>query len=222
STAQVLIGDLTQAESNVEMSLKMAEKMNDSRGMAFAYLGLGRIARYKNDVAIAQDSFKKSLTIFDEIRLTLGKAWPQLELGKIAAQNGELKIGLVLLESALTIFEEANDQAGIAYAHLAFAMLAIEANQLSEAETHLRSGLQTAVSLNRLPLICDSLWLYVQFLDGTSNHQQILEICACLSQQTAVSYQTQRKVASFIKENEHRLPDNQQSPVALANAILHG
>ncbi len=131
----------TEAERYFQVSLSMAQEIEDKRGVAWAYNGLGAMAHYQGDYTEAIHYYQASLQIAREIGDHVRTAGALNNLGLVKAELGRLDEAQGDLEAGLQIFKTIGNRSGLASPIMNLGNLARFQGRHEEAERLFREAL---------------------------------------------------------------------------------
>jgi tetratricopeptide (TPR) repeat protein/tRNA A-37 threonylcarbamoyl transferase component Bud32 len=112
--AYTATGQYGAAKATYDMSLHIAQRLDDPKGIAAALDGLGNVADKRGDYANAKTHFDEAL-VYSRIAQDKNAIGETLNgLGTIAAKRGSLDEAADYFQQALTLRREINDQKGVA------------------------------------------------------------------------------------------------------------
>lgn len=130
-----------EAEQYFQVSLSIAQEINDKRGVAWAYNGLGAMAHYQGDYTEAIRYYQASLQIAREISDHVRTAGALNNLGLVKAELGRLDEAQGDLEAGLQIFKTIGNRSGLASPIMNLGNLARFQGRHEEAERLFREAL---------------------------------------------------------------------------------
>ncbi|MBI1281580.1 MAG: tetratricopeptide repeat protein [Anaerolineaceae bacterium] len=131
----------TEAEQYFQVSLSIAQEIEDKRGVAWAYNGLGAMAHYQGDYTEAIRYYQASLQIAREIGDQVRTAGALNNLGLVKAELGRLDEAQGDLEAGLQIFKTIGNRSGLASPIMNLGNLARFQGRHEEAEKLFREAL---------------------------------------------------------------------------------
>jgi predicted ATPase/ATP/maltotriose-dependent transcriptional regulator MalT len=133
-------GHYQRAAELWEESLKLANQVDDRRGIVAAYNRLGRAAA-RNDPTRAHDLYKKSLTLAQQWNVQYGIADALTSLADEASEPGDFDRARPLLDEALLIYTQLGDKRSRAYCLGGLGHVAAGQSKHAEAYAHLTESL---------------------------------------------------------------------------------
>jgi predicted ATPase/DNA-binding XRE family transcriptional regulator len=117
-------GDYLDAEQLCGQSLELYRRLEDERGMAGAYEGMGASARALRDYGRAEAHFEAGLALYRELDDQEGVGRTLLGLGAIVYRRSDYVRATTMGEQSLELYERLGDQPGMAHALGFLAILA--------------------------------------------------------------------------------------------------
>ncbi len=147
-TCNLELGDFDQAQKLFRRNANLAESQQDTVGLAYAALGLGKIALEMGDRAEANIQLEMARTNIGQASLHLGPAESLEALlhqfaGEISQENGELEQALEDFRQAHELFARVPNTSPVKLAHLLrdYARAALANNEVEKATSLLRQAL---------------------------------------------------------------------------------
>lgn len=104
----IKLGEIDRAFDLVEKSIAIKKSTNDTRGLAFALYGKGKVLLAQKKYAEAEENFKKALVIHDQMGERLGLVMVKTKLAKLYVENNRLNEAIILLQKTLDIVNKYN------------------------------------------------------------------------------------------------------------------
>ena len=111
---EVALGNYKTSETHLQKSLRIFSSLDDQRGVVFALIDLGRLARLCQNYEDAWRCFREAARIADKIRLMSNLLEAIAEAGYLLSLTGRIEQGVEWLTLALnhpTTWQEARDNA---------------------------------------------------------------------------------------------------------------
>ncbi len=107
-----VIGRLSKAKADLDMSLTIAQNLKDRKGEALSINNLGLIHSFQGRNEKAMNCYLQSLEIYREINNRIGEAWLINNIGNIYLENCRYDDALRYHQQALDIYTEREDRRG--------------------------------------------------------------------------------------------------------------
>jgi DNA-binding CsgD family transcriptional regulator len=133
--------DVERAESLLQESLSLAQRLADPTSAAWAQLELGTAAWLRTDFEGSRRLLESSLSAMEALQSAFGEERAALSLGTTLVWLGELGRGQDLLVRSQTMAAELGDTWGRALAEEMLGWSKITAGRYGEAERHLHAAL---------------------------------------------------------------------------------
>ncbi|MUG92922.1 CHAT domain-containing protein [Scytonema sp. UIC 10036] len=135
-------GYLGDAEKNYQESLRIAKNIREEQGQANALQALAEIYYYQGNLARAWNYNEHSLEIKQRLQDQIGTGNSIGFRGSICLIRGQYCEALNYFEQSLTIMEEFNNTSGKASTLTDMGVAYLGLNQIEQAETKLRQGIE--------------------------------------------------------------------------------
>jgi predicted ATPase/class 3 adenylate cyclase len=178
-------GNLHQAKTFFEQSLRLFEQAGDLVGVATLHNNLGYIAYWLGDIQTAIASCQRSLSVCDQIGYLSRKAMASNNLGIFFQASGNYRQAIAYYQQSLQIFQKRGELAGIAstYDNLGNAChqrgeyeKAMEYHHLSlEIKRKQEDTLQIANSLINIAAVCSDRGYYEEAIAFSEEALEIFE-----------------------------------------------
>lgn len=104
----IKLGEIEKAYDLVEKSILIKKQANDTRGLAFALYGKGKVLLAQKKYVDSEINFKAALTIHEQMGEQLGLVMVQTKLAKLYVENNRLDEAIVLLQKTLETVNKYN------------------------------------------------------------------------------------------------------------------
>jgi tetratricopeptide (TPR) repeat protein len=154
ATAWGYLGDIAdrrgdnKAENLRNQALKVHTELNNRRGMANQWVGLGHIARKQGEYDKAKALYKQALEVWLQLNNRRGMATCWSGLGHIAIHRGEYNKAETLYNKALEVLTELDDRREMATIWVCLGGIAFRLSDGNKAEAFYNEALKVHIEFN--------------------------------------------------------------------------
>jgi tetratricopeptide (TPR) repeat protein len=150
-------GDLEQARSSLEESLKIQRRLQDKTGLANVLNSLGMLCQYQKDYDQASTYYEESLAYRQETGDRRGIAVSLNNLAIVDYVRRNVARAEALYGKSLELFQEVQDARGIAAAQINLGYIMLELEDAGRADGYFRQSLAVSRSLGQRTDITECL-----------------------------------------------------------------
>lgn len=137
-----------KADSLANISIGLANKLNYTKGLGYAYKNQATIYYYQGEYDTARVIYEKSLNEFKRINFKKGIAIDLRNIGNTYDQQGNTKAALDYFFKSLKIRDEIGDKKGVAAVNAAIGLVYNKNGEKEQAAKYFEDALKTYTELN--------------------------------------------------------------------------
>jgi predicted ATPase/DNA-binding SARP family transcriptional activator len=202
-----LQGELTQARDLYLQALETSTKLYDQRGMALIHNNLGAI--YEDTVNISE-SYHHVVTALKLCRETGDRRLTAVILNNLAYHQMKYQQhpaeAIRTYHESIEIFDTIGDLRGLTYSYYDISKAYLKVGLLAEAFGYCLQSLNTALTLDNIPLILHALHGFAHFYANTGQQERALRLCHLVGNHSQVDSDTQKRAIVSRVELEAMLP----------------
>ncbi|WP_422106229.1 tetratricopeptide repeat-containing sensor histidine kinase [Winogradskyella sp.] len=202
-----------------QKSLKIEEKADNKLGLAINYHNIGYAEEGKGNLDVALANYEKSLFYNEAINSDIGRMICFNSIGGIYLKKEDYDKAEPIIRDALKKALALKDQFYIASSYISLGQLEIELNQIPEAETKLRKGLEVSQTYNLKSAEASSSRLLSEIFQKKGNYKAALDYYqnAVDIENTILTEQNLQYVNDIVIQYENENKNNQIKALASEN-----
>ena len=202
-----------------QKSLKIEEKADNKLGLAINYHNIGYAEEGKGNLDVALANYEKSLFYNEAINSDIGRMICFNSIGGIYLKKEDYDKAEPIIRDALKKALALKDQFYIASSYISLGQLEIELNQIREAETKLRKGLEVSQTYNLKSAEASSSRLLSEIFQKKGNYKAALDYYqnAVDIENTILTEQNLQYVNDIVIQYENENKNNQIKALASEN-----
>jgi len=189
-----LQGELTQARDLYLQALETSTKLYDQRGMALIHNNLGAI--YEDTVNISE-SYHHVVTALKLCKETGDRRLTAVILNNLAYHQMKYQQhpaeAIRTYHESMEIFDTIGDLRGLTYSYYDISKAYLKVGLLAEAFGYCLQSLNTALTLDNIPLILHALHGFVHLYANTGQQERALRLCYLVVNHSQVDSDTQKR-----------------------------
>lgn len=208
-----LLGQYDEAQQCFEESFRYRQTINDQNGLALTLNNLGNIASILKKPAAARAAYEESLTICQQLGDRLGVARALNNLGIEAYLDGQYEAAERYHRESLDIKQAIGDDGGMVHSYYQLGRTALAVGEADQAWDYFERGLQTAVSIQSVPLMLMCLVGIVPLLAARSSASFAFTVTAVALRHPALFHQMHQAAQATYDELVETLAEEAVSAV---------
>jgi tetratricopeptide (TPR) repeat protein len=144
-----LVGELAQAETWCEQSIRVLEQGSDKAHLAGAYNRLGLVHFSQGKLAEAYNLTLRSLKLREQLDDYWGQAYCLVNMGKVVTDQGDFEQAFSLFHSAQKLFEQVNSQDGLMILNASYGRALLFQKRYEEALPYFARARQIALKIGK-------------------------------------------------------------------------
>ena len=189
-----LQGEITHARDLCLQALETATKLYDQRGMALIHNNLGAI--YEDTVNITE-SYHHVLTALTLCKETGDRRLTAVILNNLAYHQmryqGHPTEAIRMYQESIDIFSNIGDLRGITYSYYDISKAYLKVGLLAEAFDYCLKSLNTALTMDNIPLILHSLHGFAYLYANTDQKEHAIRLCILIANHPQVEPDTKKR-----------------------------
>jgi predicted ATPase/DNA-binding SARP family transcriptional activator len=202
-----LKGEFIQARDLYLQALETAEKIYDQRGMTLIHNNLS--APYEV-IANPIESYQHILTALNLCKETGDRRLTALILNNLAYHQWRYlhrpSEAIRTYHESIEIFSNLGDLRGVAFSFYDISKAYLQVGLVDEARDYCLRSLQTAMTLDSLPLVLHALHGFINIYAHTKEDERALRLCNLIENHPQIEPDTQKRVIVSRAELEIKIP----------------
>ncbi|HEX9090343.1 MAG TPA: tetratricopeptide repeat protein, partial [Anaerolineales bacterium] len=189
-----LQGELTQARDLYLQALETSTRLYDQRGMALIHNNLGAI--YEDTVNVTE-SYHHVVTALKLCRETGDRRLTAVILNNLAYHQMKYQQhhaeAIRTYQESIEIFDTIGDLRGLTYSYYDISKAYLKVGLLAEAFGYCLQSLNTALTLDNIPLILHAVHGFAHLYANTGQQERALRLCYLVANHSQVDSDTQKR-----------------------------